>query len=810
MPISDLVLVIMGLLTVAMLAASIGRNLPIPYTVFLVVIGMLLAGLAGPVPALAPLHEFRLTPDLVFYIFLPALIFESALNLDARRLLKDIAPIFVLAAPALLISTALIGLGLGAYLELDMTLALLFGALIAATDPVAVVALFKEIGAPPRLTTLVEGESLFNDATAIVVFHILLGIALAGDFTSGDVAHAIVEFFRVFFGGVIVGIVIGSGIAELMRLIRGSEIAILVMSIVMAYSSFVIAEHVLHVSGVMAAVAAALAMGFFAVTRIPQGAVRAIRETWEVIALVCNSLLFLMIGLSVDLNVLIGSADAILVAAALVIIARAVSVYSLVPATTRLFSLPRINMGERHIMWWGGLKGGLAIAIVLSIPESLAGRQTLVELTLGVVLFTLLINAPSIRPLMSRLGLDRMSDEEQAELRRGLLEASRSAAHVVDRLAGATALPGARRAEIGSKLTGLLEQDTPDVAAKRQLRHAYLEALRLELEELEALYKLGVVHEYTYLDLRARLRRDREAWAQASGEPQLGDTGSPANPFARIEQTALRWMRERNTLASLLARVQRARLSQWVQRDIAGILCGEAVVAALPGAAGLDPHDVERIVALYESRVRRKRDRLAALREDFPEFFTSLEDRIIESAALTCALQHAERGFHHGDIGAKAYSRIERRVRQAVDTLPDVRPPDPDPSPGELIERVPLFSGLPPAVIERVAAHARTVTFLGGDIVIGESEKGNALYIIMHGTVDVVRGTGDGEVHLARLTKGEFFGERALLGDDVRTATVKAATPLTLLRVARPSVLALADEHSEIADRLARAAEARA
>ena len=140
-----------------------------------------------------------------------------------------------------------------------------------------------------------------------------------------------------------------------------------------------------------------------------------------------------------------------------------------------------------------------------------------------------------------------------------------------------------------------------------------------------------------------------------------------------------------------------------------------------------------------------------------------------------------------------------------------------NPDPGsshrrELIERVPLFGGLPQDVHrERVEAHAqlghvsRSVT-----IVIGENEKGNALYIIMHGTVDVVRGTNDDETHLARLTKGEFFGERALLGDDVRTATVKAATPLTLLRVARPSVLALADEHREIADRLTRAAEARA
>jgi len=289
MPISELVLVVMGLLSIAMFAASVGRTLPIPYTVFLVLIGMVLATLADRVPALAPLGEFKLTPDLVFFIFLPALIFESALNLDARQLMKDIAPIFVLAAPALVISTGVIGFGLWGYMDLDLTLALLFGALISATDPVAVVALFKELGAPARLTTLVEGESLFNDATAIVLFHILLGIALAGTFTSGDLQHAVFEFFYVFFGGVVCGGLIGLGIAALMRRIRGSDTAILVMSLVMAYASFVLAEHLLHVSGVMAAVSAAIAMGFYGVTRISQSALRSIRETWEIIALVCNS-----------------------------------------------------------------------------------------------------------------------------------------------------------------------------------------------------------------------------------------------------------------------------------------------------------------------------------------------------------------------------------------------------------------------------------------------------------------------------------------------------------------------------------------
>jgi len=801
MPISDLVLVVMGLLTVAMLAASLCRNLPIPYTVFLVIIGMLLSTLTGTIPALGVLHEFRLTPDLVFFIFLPALIFESALNLDARQLLKDVAPIFVLAAPALVISTVLIGLGVWLYMDLDLILALLFGALIAATDPVAVVALFKELGAPARLTTLVEGESLFNDATAIVIFHILLGIALAGDFTTGDIGHAVIEFFRVFFGGILVGSIIGFGIAELMRRIRGSELAILVMSLVMAYSSFVIAEHLLHVSGVMAAVSAAVAMGFFAITRIPQNALRSIHETWEVIALVCNSLLFLMIGLSVDLGVLFERLDGILVAALLVLIARAASVYPLVPATTRLFALPRVNMGERHIMWWGGLKGGLAIAIVLSIPESLAGRQILVELTLGVVLFTLLVNAPSIRPLIKRLGLDRMSEEELAELQRGLLEAEGRAKAVVDRLAAADLLTTQRKASIDDTLVTIFEKDAPSADTRRHLRHAYLEALQLETEELEDLYRLGLIQEYTYLDLRARLRRDRDTWASATDISSLDDK-RPSNPFLRLERAALRWIRERNSLAWVLARFQRARLSQGVQRDIAGILCGDAVVNALPLRVGLEPADVEKVVGLYQQRVERKRERVAEIRMDFPDFFASLEDRLTQAAALASARNYAETSYHHGDIGAKAFGRIERVLDAAMAELPAVGNPSVGLTAAELIERVPLFGGLPPDVIAKLEEHAQIVTFLTGDVVIGQSEKGNALYILMHGTVDVFRHDHGIETRVASLSQGEFFGERALLGDEVRSATVTAATSLTLLRLTRRNVLTLAGQHSEIAERL--------
>ena len=203
MPLSEIILIIMGLLTVAMVAAGICRNIPVPYTVLLVILGILLGSAARNWSEFEPLLAFQLTPELVLFLFLPALIFESALNLDARQMRKDIAPIMVVAIPALLISTFFIGIGLWLVIDIDFLLALLFGALISATDPVAVISIFKELGAPRRLTILVEGESLLNDATAIVLFKIILGLIVGGALTASNIGFAFLEFFKVFFGHVV-------------------------------------------------------------------------------------------------------------------------------------------------------------------------------------------------------------------------------------------------------------------------------------------------------------------------------------------------------------------------------------------------------------------------------------------------------------------------------------------------------------------------------------------------------------------------------------------------------------------------------
>jgi len=811
MLLSETVLIIMGLLTVAMIAAGLCRNLPVPYTVVLVVVGMGLGELTRHWPAFAPLAQFHLRPDLVFFIFLPALIFESGFNLDARQLTKDLAPVLVLAVPALLVSTALVGLGLWWLLDLDPTIALLFGALISATDPVAVVALFKELGAPLRMTVLVEGESLLNDATAIVVFGILLGIALeGGGLTAAGAGLAVFDFLEVFLGGTVVGIAIGLLVSEALYRLHSTRSAILTWSIVMAYASFIIAEHVLHVSGVMASGSAAVTLGVFGVTRMSREATAAVAETWELIALLCNSLLFLLVGLSVEPAGLAANGGPILVAVVLVLAARAAGVYSLVPVTTRLFALPRVTLGERHIMWWGGLKGGLAIAIALSIPAELPGRQLLLDLTLGVVLFTLLVNASSIRPLMSRLGLDTLTDDERSEINQSLENAGRRAGALLEQFRVAEVLSKTSHVRIRKKLVDILESERLPVRHGQATREVYLSTLGQEMEELKRIYELGVINQYTFLEFRNILQRDREVHsAVVEGPVQV----APAGPslFMRIEMALLRWLREHDWAAGFLSRYQNLRLAQHLQHNIAGILICESVLEMLSARASLDAGERESVTRLFRNRLARRRERVRVVREEFPDFYQGFESRLFTSVALNCARHSANNEYQHGEIGAKPLTLIERRLYAALGDLPPIGQPVPSLSPRELMEMVPLLSGLSEEALEAVAARAHPVTFLPGDIVIGEGEKGDALYIITRGRASVYKSAGaDDPILLGELGEGDFLGEMALLGDQMRTATVKTRTPSTLLRLTRRDILSLAEQYPEIGKRLESARQERA
>jgi len=808
MPLSEIILVVMGLLTVSMMAAAICNYIPIPYTVFLVILGMFFGSLARQDVGLNFLLDFQLTPDLVLYLFLPVLIFESAINLDARSLMKDIAPILVLAIPALVISTTIVGLGLWFIEDFNIIYALIFGALISATDPVAVISLFKELGAPHRLTVLVEGESLLNDATAIVLFNILLGISIWGQFGVFDFYVAVAEFLKVFFGGLGVGIIIGIVTSELLNRIHANISGYLIMSIVVAYSSFAISEHIMHLSGVMAVVSSAITLGLLGANRIPQREKETVDETWDILALVCNSLLFLLVGLSVDVSLLFSHLDTIFVAIVLVLVARAAGIYTLVPSAVSIFKLPNISMREKHIMWWGGLKGGLAIAIVLSIPTTMSGRETLIYVTLGVVIFSLLVNASTVRPLMRKLGFDKFTDQEEIELQHGLKQSFSQAENILKIFKKANIIPRSTKKIIQEKTKKIFEVSESTSDSYTKTHYIKVTALRMEMKELKYLYDIGFLQYYTYMNMKILLQRESDNLELNEKKNAEKNATTKQSPFIRLEKSIIKQLREHDFASSFLSRYQYLRFSQTLQRNIAGLLICKKVMEKIDSLDDVESEIKKNIINQYKQRHDRRKKRLEYISANFPEFYERYETRLFEKVSLNAADFFIREAYNNSEFGTKIFVNIKKRIDDAINELPKITDSIPVLQPREMIAMVPLLQGLSDKLIDQLSNRAKELTFLQGDLVIEQGEKGDSLYIINHGELTIYK-TEHIDKPIAELKSGDFFGEMALLGEQVRTANVKVNKPTSLLRLTRKDVLLMAETEPELKNRLEKAIEER-
>ena len=424
---------ILVLLLVACLAAIAFKSIKFPYTVGLVIVGLVLSGLANKIDALEIVNTFELSEELILFIFVPPLIFESALNMDSRLLLRNLTPVLVLAAPGLLISTAIVGSVLAWLTPLSLGQALLFGSLISATDPVAVIALFKELGAPKQLTILVEGESLFNDATAIVAFNIIFATVAAGQVGGDAIQQGAVSFLVSFIGGIVVGAVFGYLMSWTMNLAQENSLVLATITTITAYGAFLIAEEVWAVSPVMAVVSAGLVVGWHKSNRLDAEVRSYLGEFWEYAAFLANSLIFLLVGItasSFGFFEQLGETQSLLtilgITIVTVLIARAIVVFTLVPLVN-LFRESKIPLSYQLVGYWGGLRGAVCLALALSINKEFPNRDLIVILTLGVALFTLLIPGTTIGKLIQKLQLNRPSDLDRLGQALVLLKAKQAA-----------------------------------------------------------------------------------------------------------------------------------------------------------------------------------------------------------------------------------------------------------------------------------------------------------------------------------------------------------------------------------------------
>jgi CPA1 family monovalent cation:H+ antiporter len=389
-----------ALLVVAIFVAIVARRVRLPYTVGLVLTGI---GLA-----LARVEtETTLTHDFIFDVILPPLLFEAALSLHWAELRRDALPVLTLATLGVVISAVLVAVGMVGILGWSVSSALVFGVLIAATDPVAVIAMFTDTGVKGRLRLLVESESLLNDGVAAVLFALVVAWALATGVEETTSAKVVWALVTTAGGGVLVGLLCG-GAAILVAGRTSDHLVETALTTVAAYGSFLLAEY-FHLSGVLATVAAGLLMGNLGVLGEPNEKLLSSRGRefvlafWEFAAFIANSLIFLLIGVTVAGIRFDGLGwKALLIAVGLVLIGRALSVYPLcLPFVRSRWAIPA---SEQHVLWWGGLRGALALALALALPPSLAMRNEIVVATFGVVAFSVIVQGLTMPLLLRMLG----------------------------------------------------------------------------------------------------------------------------------------------------------------------------------------------------------------------------------------------------------------------------------------------------------------------------------------------------------------------------------------------------------------------
>jgi CPA1 family monovalent cation:H+ antiporter len=379
----------------AVVGVVVRRFLPVPYTVALVVFGLAAV-------LVAPRLEFVVTPELVLLVLLPGLVFEAAYQLDVTELRRSFGGILILAAPGVVIAALIVAVVLYLATGLPLELGFVVGAMVGATDPASVVATFKALGSPARLRTMVEGESLFNDGTALVVF----AIAIAAVQTGFDLGGAVTAFIATIAGSIAIGLVVGFLASRIIATVDDHLIESTI-SLATAYGAYIAADR-LHESGVIATVIAGVVVGTYGrrigMSRATQ---QALDTVWEFIAFLLTALVFLLVGLSISLPDLVDALPTIAWAVLAILAGRALVVYVLVGGTSRVISdryhraipLPWLN-----VMFWAGLRGAVTVAMALSLPLDFPMRGLLQETAFGVVLFTLLVQGTTIGRLIRRTG----------------------------------------------------------------------------------------------------------------------------------------------------------------------------------------------------------------------------------------------------------------------------------------------------------------------------------------------------------------------------------------------------------------------
>ncbi|MBW4470034.1 MAG: cation:proton antiporter [Stenomitos rutilans HA7619-LM2] len=451
---TQLVTVLIILLLVATGVALVSRRLRIPY-----VTGLVVAGLA--ITELLP-RKIGLDSALILNLFLPILLFEAAINTDISRLRSTIKPVTLLAGPGVVIASGVTAAILKFGLGLPWISALLIGVILAITDTVSVIAVFKEVTVPPRLTTIVEGESLFNDGIALVLFSLILKVNATGSLTFAD---GIKELLVVILGGGLVGLALGYlGVGLYAR--SNDSLSNILLTVAIALGTFQLSQF-FGMSGVVAVVVAGLVVGNLERSQTVSASSRiTVLSFWEYAGFGVNTFIFLLIGIEINLETLLKTLPAVLLAVLAYQVGRFLSVYPLLAIVKRVDR--HLPLRWQHVLFFGNIKGSLSMALALSLPSTLPDREALIALIFGSVLVSLVGQGLSLPWLINRLELVHTSESQQwIESLQSQLITAKAAQDELDTLLKTGVLPKAVYEEMRASYQVRI------AAAERSLRDFY-------------------------------------------------------------------------------------------------------------------------------------------------------------------------------------------------------------------------------------------------------------------------------------------------------------------------------------------------
>lgn len=780
------------------------RRSPLPYTVTLLIIGLAL-GAMNRLGWLGLIHignfSFNIDfigktidwagdidPHLILFVFLPTLIFEAAYALDLHTFKKTSANAFLLAVPGIVIALLLTGVfvmliralgwGFGAW---GWTMAFLFGSVVSATDPVAVVSLLKELGASKKLGTLIEGESMLNDGTAIVLFMVFLAV-LTGE---GSDSSPVIQFLKVGLGGMLIGLFFGwVAIGWVKKVFNDAMIEITVL-IAAAYITFYVAEHFFHVSGVLGVVTLGLVMAGVGKTRISPEVSHFLHEFWELAAFIANTLIFLIVGVVIanQAKVTVNNLVLLLLVYIGVHIARALMIAVLYPFMRKAGY--GLSVKNSYVLWWGALRGAIALALALiisaeeTIPQEI--RDQFLFLTAGLVTLTLLVNATTIKALLNKLGLMKVAPAKLMML---------DSANRFLRQSSETALQKSRKDRFLSRANWdkvseyLPEESISRIREEIKIETAIAETRMRILEKEKSSYwsqfNEGMLGPVAVRKLTEAINEiiDEGGLISLSQRKDLEQEWRTPRLLKRLQSMPLLGKAaQRFFLDRLAVSYDSARGFVVAQEESLKLLENMSISTGDGDTSEITHDELE----MLESEINENRIHgltfLRNLRNSYPEIYSAVTTRYAIRTVLNHERKTIEKLLNKGRLDSgeaeKMISRVEEKMKILVDSPPSLELPKTD----DLLKEVPWLKNLNRREWNKVVNAFQNRSFAIGEILVREESLDDGLFIIMHGHVTVSIGTQKIDLQ----GPGSVIGEMMVLTGLPRTATATADTPVSAL-----------------------------